>query len=213
MNFNDFLELNGQTLNDKEWKDLMENAEEEYIQIYYMEDAINDLKDLMQENQENAAEDIIDIDQESPGFEFWAYTDKYVYFSDEDDCGDRPMVIRNTIRYPGITSGWKVVTYDNFVEMEHTDSMKELISDLEYYLEDNLETREEVLEIEFNSNKDQFRAFTHHRVYYTEMDDWGDELKVRQTFRRPSWMVTTHDLYYYIQETPGGPWKQIGMAS
>ena len=44
-------------------------------------------------------DDVIEIEQEEPGDNFWVWTKHRVYYSDEEDFGGEP-VVRNTWRRP-----------------------------------------------------------------------------------------------------------------
>ena len=95
MNWEDFLEMNGQLLSDEDWQNL---EDEEHAQIAHMEDLINQVEDQLKDNVEDL-EDIIEIEQEEPGDNFWVWTKHRVYYSDEEDHGGEP-VVRNTFRRP-----------------------------------------------------------------------------------------------------------------
>ena len=95
MNYDDFLEMNGQTLTDLEWKNL---DDEEHASIVHMEDLIYDLNEQLKNNGEDL-DNIVEIEQEEPGSKFWVFTKHRVYYMDEEDYGDGP-VVRNEFRRP-----------------------------------------------------------------------------------------------------------------
>ena len=95
MTYEDFLEQNGQTMTDLEWKQL---DDEEHAQIAHMEDVIYELGEQLKDNNESV-EEIFEVEQEEPGEQFYVWTKHRVYYSDEEDYGDQ-MVVRNTFRRP-----------------------------------------------------------------------------------------------------------------
>lgn len=183
MLYDDFLEMNGQTLSDEEWRDL---EDEDHAQIAHMEDLIWELNDQLKENKETL-DDISEIEQELPGDPFWVWTSQRVYYSDEEDYGDGP-VVRNTIRHPGINPTWNYITYDEFEDAEYRQHMKEVVESLEDRLKGNHEIPQDIVGIELGKDNSKFRAYTKHRVYYAEKDEFND-IVVRGTFRRPAWAV------------------------
>ena len=95
MTYEDFLEMNYQTLTDLEWKNL---DDEEHARVAHMEDVIYELNEQLKDNNEDLSE-ILEVEQEEPGEQFYVWTKHRVYYSDEEDYGDK-MVVRNTFRRP-----------------------------------------------------------------------------------------------------------------
>ena len=96
MNFDDFLEMNGQKMSEAEWKNM---DDETHIQIHHMEYLIQELEDKLEGNNEDTS-DIIEIEQEEPGDQFWVWTKHRVYYSDESDGYDDELVVRSVFRRP-----------------------------------------------------------------------------------------------------------------
>lgn len=105
MNYDEFLEMNGQKMTEKEWEEMTDLDEEFHAQILHMEYLIQDLEDKLDENNESV-DDIIEIEQDEPGHQFWVWTKHRVYYSDEEDHGDQ-LVVRSTFRRPA----WAVANH------------------------------------------------------------------------------------------------------
>ena len=96
MNYDEFLEMNGQKMSEEEWKNM---DDETHIQIHHMEYLIQDLENKLEENRESI-DDIFEIEQEEPGDQFWVWTKHRVYYSDEADTDFDELVVRCTFRRP-----------------------------------------------------------------------------------------------------------------